>query len=120
MHNNWTKIESRGQYEIGFADVYELQDDVLNAISIIYYFPQFQDSSKQTVEVTLLLKTPENQWTDGGIKRIFGDMEEIVKKDENIKFKIFNKLDYFNTKVLFLDNFNGFRLLNIGEWSFID
>ena len=46
MNFEWKKIAERGQYEIGFIDVYQLVYK-LKAIAIINYLPQFEQKKQR-------------------------------------------------------------------------
>lgn len=120
MNYNWKKLDSRGQKDTGSADMFYLKHSHLKAVCIIHYFPQFNDDTKEKVELTILLQQPKNNWTKGAISSIFQDMEDTIKEYEAIKFRVFNKLEYINFKIIYLDNLDGIELGTIGDYSFID
>lgn len=117
MNFQWTKIAERGQYEIGFIDVFQLNKKQ-KAISIIHYLPQHTDK-QQRVVFTLILEGDKKDWTDGTIDRIMHDAELQIKNSEYFKFNNLNSLEYMNTQIFTIKTIENFNYLNHGDFSFI-
>lgn len=120
MNYNWKKLDSRGQKDTGSADMFHLEHLGMKAICVIHYFPQFENDTKEKVELTILLQQPKDKWTEGFISSIFHDMEDIIKDHEAVKFRFLNKLEYINCKIIYLDNIDGIQLGFVGDYNFID
>lgn len=118
MNYKWKQIAERGEFGIGFIDIYELMM-VRKAIAIIHYLPQF-DQVKQRVVFTLILEGKKNDWTDGVINNIFEDVESRIKNVEYFKFNNYNSLDYMDTQIFTIKSIADFDYLNHGDFSFID
>lgn len=118
MNYNWRKIAERGQYGIGFIDVYELVG-FKKAIGIINYLPQF-DQVKQRVVFTLILEGLKTDWTKGTINGIFEDVENRIKNVEYFKFNNYNSLEYMDTQIFTIKSIDDFDYMNHGDFSFID
>lgn len=116
MNFQWKKIADRGQYAIGFIDIYELQGKQ-KAIAIIHYLPQHSDK-QQRVVLTLILEGKKKDWTDGTISSIFEDAEFRIKNSEYFKFNNLNSLEYMDTQLFNVKSIEGFDYLNHGDFSF--
>ncbi|HWD86793.1 MAG TPA: hypothetical protein VG367_01620 [Mucilaginibacter sp.] len=116
MNFEWKKLAGRGQYEIGFIDVYKLIYRK-KAIAIIYYLPQHSDK-QQRVILTLILEGEKLNWTDGDLNGIFEDAENTIKNAEYFKFNNFNSLEYMDTQLFTIKSIEDFQLLNYGDFSF--
>jgi hypothetical protein len=116
MNFEWKKIAEKGQYEIGFIDVYEIVYK-LKAIAIINYLPQFEQK-KQRVIFTLILEGIKSNWTEGTISNIFEDVENRIKGVEYFKFNNFNSLDYMDTQIFTIKRIENFNYFNHGDLSF--
>jgi hypothetical protein len=117
MNFEWEKIAEKGQYPIGFIDIYELMNKN-RAIAIIHYLPQ-HESVKQRVVFTLILEGKKTNWTDGTISRIFEDVENRILNVEYFKFNNYNSLDYMDTQIFTIKSIDDFDYLNHGDFTFI-
>lgn len=107
--------ESRGQYELGFVDIYEL-DDYKNATCIVNYLPMF-DESYCHVYVTIFFEGEKNHWTKGEVSDIMYFLCEDVKLNEEKKFKSGKKLSYVNYQLIYGDKIKNLDSLH-GEYSY--
>lgn len=117
MNFVWKQLAEKGQYGIGFIDVYELQGQ-RKAIAIINYLPQHSET-KQRVILTLILEGDKVSWTDGTLHSIFEDAEHRIKSAEGFKYNNFNSLDYMDTQILTIENLTEFDYLNHGDYTFL-
>ena len=118
MNYKWKQMAERGQYEIGFIDIYELVYKQ-KAIAIIHYLPQ-HSQTKQRVVFTLILEGIKKDWTDGIISNIFEDVENRVKNVECFKFNNYNSIEYMDTQIFTIDKIENFDYFNHGDVSFIN
>ncbi len=117
MNFEWKQIAERGEYAIGFVDVYELVGEK-KAIAIIRYLPQHSET-KQRVVFTLLLEGEKEGWTKGMISDIFEDAENRIKNAEYFKFNNFNSLDCMDRQIFTLRKIDDFDYLGHGDYNFL-
>lgn len=119
MNLTWNTIAERGQYETGFVDAFQTILKGKKAVAIITFLPQFEDKD-QKVLFTLLLEGKRHEWTQGTINDILEDVENRIKNMENLRFRIFNSLEYMTIQIFNLNNIEDFECLNIGDYTFIE
>lgn len=118
MNFEWKQIAERGDYPIGFLEIYQLIGDS-KAIAIIHYLPQHSET-QQRVLFTLVLEGEKTKWTDGALHNIFEDAESRIRNAEGFKFNNFNTLKYMDTQIFTIDNIENFTYLNHGDYSFLE
>jgi len=116
MNYEWKQIAERGQYELGFIDIYELVYEK-KAIAIIHYLPQ-HTQVKQRVVFTLILEGKKGDWTNGIINNIFEDIENRIKNIEYFKFNNFNSLEYMDSQIFIIKQIQDFDYFSHGDFSF--
>ncbi|RBW57143.1 hypothetical protein DS884_11190 [Tenacibaculum sp. E3R01] len=117
MNYKWTKEVEYGQYENGFVDVFQTVINGNKAFAIINYLPQFKDKD-QKVLTTLILESNKDNWSKGTIKDILFDCEDRIKNVANLKFRVFNKLDYMTIQTFFIKDIENFEFGTNGDFSF--
>jgi hypothetical protein len=118
MNYEWKQIAERGQYGIGFIDIYELVNKQ-KAIAIIHYLPQHSET-KQRIVFTLILEGKKRDWTEGTISNIFEDAETRIQNAEYFRFNNFNALEYMDTQIFNIKNIEDFDYFNHGDQAFIN
>ena len=118
MNYEWKQIAERGQYEIGFIDIYELVYKQ-KAIAIIHYLPQ-HGITNQRVVFTLILEGIKRDWTEGTLSNIFEDVENRIKNIEVLKFNNFSSLEYMDTQIFTINRIEDFDYLNHGDFTFAE
>ncbi|MEO5776678.1 MAG: hypothetical protein ABIQ27_07215 [Flavobacterium sp.] len=119
MNFKWSKVNDRGQYENGFVDMFEAIINDKKAVAIITYLPQFEDKKDQNALLTVLLEGDKINWTKGNIKNIFYDVENEIKNKENLKYRVFNSLDYMMTQVFYMSKLERIEYLSSSEHNFL-
>ena len=117
MNYPWTKIAERGQYELGFIDIFEIQLHK-KAIAIIHYLPQHTHKNKRVI-FTLILEGSKADWTEGTLHKIFEDAESGIRDAEGFKFNNVNQLDYMDTQIFSVKNIEDFDYFSHGDYNFI-
>lgn len=112
-------IESYGQKNVGFTEVYATQKlTTPKGAVIISFLPQFSDDLTRRVVATILLEKPKEIWTNGEISDITQDIESEVVRLTGQKFNAGEPIDWFYLQIFYLDSIDGLIYSTAGDFSY--